>query len=106
MAIYGRGKTESVCVVKLRCLINGTVASGVLARPIWYHEGGSSVRLVCLLFYRPMPLLSTRHVSSCRRLPLGPEKPLYKDDWIVPRARGVRFYLVRSCSPIASSSVV
>ena len=34
MAIYGLiiEKTESVYVVKLRCLINGTVASGVLAR--------------------------------------------------------------------------
>ena len=57
------------------------------------------MRLVCQLFYRSMPLLSTRHVSSCRRLPLGPEKPLYTDDSIVPRAGGVRFFLVHSCSP-------
>ena len=46
-----------------------------------------------------MSLLSTSNVSSCSFLLLCVEKPLFTDGSIVPRVRGVRFFLARFCSP-------
>ena len=46
-----------------------------------------------------MSLLSRSNVSSCSLLPLRVGKPLYTNSLIAPRARGVRFFVARFCSP-------
>ena len=57
------------------------------------------MHLLCQWFYRPMTLLSRSNVSSCSLLPLRAGKPLFTDGSIVPRVRGVRFFVARFCSP-------
>ena len=91
-------ETKIVYVGKSQRLINGSIASGMFASPSTTKSAA-----VCDWFASDFivlyPLLFTSHVSSCRHLPLGLQKPFCTDNLIVLCMRGVRFFLVHFHSP-------